>query len=154
MERLCCLAHHQHHQSISMKRNEIIWLSIVLFISHFVTEFHSFIFSEKLLNTNVDLFLCPSFRMELSVIWYIKMLSEIIQKIGILYVLGVVGNKVSKKFFNVSAVWMCYNISDFLSFIWNYKETSEMYLALLVASLVSVYFIIFTKDKQTILKAV
>jgi len=137
-----------------MKRNEIIWLSIVLFISHFVTEFHSFVFSEKLLNTNIDLFLCPSFKMELSVIWYIKMLSEIIQKIGILYVLGVVGNKVSKKFFNVSVVWMCYNIADFLSFIWNYKETSEMYWALLVASLVSVYFIIFTKDKQTNLKAV
>ena len=92
--------------------------------------------------------------MELSVIWYIKMLSEIIQKIGILYVLGVVGNKVSKKFFSVSVVWMCYNIADFLSFIWNYKETSEMYWALLVASLLSVYFIIFTKDKQTNLKAV
>lgn len=92
--------------------------------------------------------------MELSVIWYIKMLSEIIQKIGILYVLGVVGNKVSKKFFSVSVVWMCYNIADFLSFIWNYKETSEMYWALLVASLVSVYFIIFTKDKHKNLKAV
>jgi hypothetical protein len=137
-----------------MKKNEIIFLSVMLFVSHLVTEFHSFIFSEKLLNTNLDLFLCPSFNMELSVIWYIKMLSEIIQKIGILYVLGVVGNKVSKKFFNVALVWMIYNVIDFLSFIWNYKETSEMYWVLLSASLVSIYLIIFTKDKQTNLKAV
>lgn len=137
-----------------MKRNEIIWLSIVLFVSHFATEFHSFIFSENLLNTNVDLFLCPSFKMELSVIWYIKMLSEIMQKIGILYVLGVVSGKVSKKVFNVSVVWMLYNVADFLSFIWNYKETSEMYWVLLASSLITVYFLIFTKDKQTNLKAV
>ena len=137
-----------------MKKDEIIFLSVILFVSHLVTEFHSFVFSDKLLNTNIDLFLCPSFKMELSVVWYIKMLSEIIQKIGILYVLGVVSSKVSKKFFNISVVWMCYNIADFLSFIWDYKETSEMYWFLLSASLISIYLVIFTKDKQTNLKAV
>jgi len=137
-----------------MKKNEILLLSIVLFVSHLVTEFHSFIFTDELVNTKVDLFLCPTYNMPISVIWYIKMLTETIQKIGILYVLGVVSNRISKKFFNISVVWMFYNIADFLSFIWNYKETSEIYWALLVASLISIYLLTFTKDKQTNLKAV
>lgn len=137
-----------------MKRDEIIRLSVILFVSHLVTEFHSFVFTEKLLNTKLDLFLSPSFHYELSVIWYIKMLTEILQRIGILYVLGMVSKVISIKFFQVSVVWMVYNIADFLSFIWNYKETAEMYWALLFASTISIYFLIFTKDKNNILKAV
>ncbi len=82
------------------------------------------------------------------------MLTEILQKIGILYVLGMVSKKISTKFFHVSVVWMVFNIADFFFFIWNYKETEEMYWVLLFASALSLHLLIFTKDKNTILKAV
>ncbi len=133
-------------------RKKEVGYSIALLISAALTELHSFlaaIFPSLTKNNGVkrDLFWSPKFKMEIDVLWYIKMICDSIFLMTVLFVGAMVTWHTSKKLFFVFSIFLFYNFFDFFSFLWNYKQTTGLYWIFLFCLIASVLMIIFKHNK-------
>jgi len=75
------------------------------------------------------------------------------QWIAVLAVSAYIVKGVSEKLFYVLSGCLFYKIIDLLSFVWNFKETAEVYWAMILLISFSVYILAF-KNKKSKLHAV
>jgi len=135
---------------VSRKKETI--LSILVLVFFIIPLTHSFLFKYE--NVLIDSWLCPSFHYKITVLWYIKMLTESMQWIASLAVAAYIAKIVSETLFYVFSGCMVYKIVDLMSFIWNFKETAEVYWAMILLLSFSVYVLAFKKNKKNKLHAV
>lgn len=131
--------------------NKEKWLTLILLFGTISTEAHSFLqhFYPETLEIQYSLWLSPFFeKFYLSVIWYIKMLFENLLLVIIFFVAINLRSGYSDKMFYIFCINIMYHIFDFISFIWNYKETYQLYWALLLIMTISELIIIFGKRNK------
>lgn len=117
-----------------MKRTMTIcaWLLIV---GHLLTEVHSIMYlvDPKTSEKEVDWFWSPTFRMNLSLLWYVKMAADNVLLIATFYVMSVIASFFSRTLFLISCVFFAYHVLDAFMFFWNFKRTEWVYWVLLAA---------------------
>lgn len=129
-------------------------LTFLLLFGTWATEAQSFMqhFWPKTLDITYSLWLQPSFIFQLSVVWYIKMLSENLLMLISFFLLTQFRNGFSKRMFYIAVINVCYHTFDFISFLWNYKETYLAYWILLLVITIWQLFIIFGKRQAKIVQ--
>lgn len=140
---------HDNAYHISHK-HELVY-SLMLIASAVATEIHSFLaakFPELTKGEGIkkDLFLSPSFKMDIDILWYIKMIFDNLFLLVILFVGSLISYHISKKLFYVFTIFLMYNIIDFFSFCWNFKTTTGMYWVFLSFVAMAVLMIIFKRN--------
>lgn len=137
-----------------MMSNKEKWLTLLLLFGTWATEAHSFMqhFYPKTLDITYSLWMQPSFEFQLSVVWYIKMLSENLLMLISFFLLTQFKNGISKRMYYIVAINAAYHVFDFISFIWNYKETYLSYWILLIVITIWQLFIIFGKQKAKVIQ--
>lgn len=121
----------------------LIAVSLIFFV--FLTELHSFVlyFFPETEDLKVDYFLSPNFKLNLRLLWYLKMNTEDLLRLNLLVILMIVAP--SKFLLYIFSIYFVYFVIDFFMFLWNFKETSEIYWFLLAASALSILIIFIKK---------
>lgn len=133
-----------------MRKNETFY-SIILLLSAAATELHSTlaaIFPELKKGIKRDLFWSPTFKMEIDLLWYIKIIFDNLFLVTILFIAASVTYYVSKKMFYVFSIFLLYNIIDFFSFCWNFKQTEGMYWIFLIFVFIAILMVIFKRNNM------
>lgn len=128
-----------HHQST---REIWIVISLIFFVS--LTELHSFVYKlfPETYDIEVDYFLSPNFKLNLRLLWYLKMNTEDLLRLNLFVILILLAP--SRRVLWVFSIYFVYFVIDFFLFLWNFKETAEIYWFLLAATVLSI-LIIFVK---------
>lgn len=125
--------------------------SLLILTSAIATETHSFLaalYPQLKEGVKKDLFWSPMFKMEIDVLWYIKMIFDNMFITTILFVGAALTFYTSKKLFYVLSIFLFYNMVDFFSFCWNFKQTAGMYWVFLLCIVAAVIMIIFKHNKM------
>lgn len=103
----------------------IIKWTILLLIGLAFCEAHSFVLwlYPKTFYLEYNLYLDKSYKMKINVLWYLYELANILNRAIWCYVLYDVSKRVSKKFSRVAAIFMFYQSTQILFYIWN-RNTS------------------------------
>lgn len=135
---------HHRHQDIKKE----VAIAVLLGIGVILTELHSFVLSifPQTYDLKIDYFFSPTFKLNLRLLWYIKMNTDDLLKL-ILFTILILTTK-SKFLLHIYCIYFVYFVIDSFLFLWNFKETYEIYWILLICSIVSVLFIIFGKPKR------
>lgn len=136
-----------HHRPQNISRKEI-FIAILLALGVCLTELHSFVLAAfpNTYDMTADYFLSPVFKLNLRLLWYIKMNSDDLLKL-LLFTILIITTK-SKFLFRVYWIYFAYFIIDSFLFLWNFKETAETYWVLLAASIaIIILLVIFGKPK-------
>lgn len=131
-------------------RNESKY-SLLVLISAIATETHSFLaalYPPLKEGIKKDLFWSADFKMEIDVLWYIKMIFDNLFIMTILFVGAALSFYTSKKLFYIFSIFLFYNMVDFFSFCWNFKQTTGMYWVFLLCAAAAVLMIIFKQNKM------
>lgn len=128
-------------------------LGFVLIGAHILTEVHGFIYDvfPKINEMNVDLFWSKDFKLKLNLHWYIKMLSDDLFVVICFYVMAKIAAQYSFKLFLICGIYMMYHVIDAFCFMYNYKQTTEIYYALVLCSSAAT-LILITPSKMKIVK--
>lgn len=135
------------HLRQDTKKKEI-FIAILLMFGVGLTELHSFILSlfPNTYNMQADYFLSPSLKLNLRLLWYIKMNTDDLLKLFLFTILII--TTTSKFLLYVYWVYFAYFIVDSFLFLWNFKETAEIYWVLLFCSFaIIILLLIFGKPK-------
>jgi hypothetical protein len=133
----------------------------MLLVSTILTELHSFIQHAypETLKESLDFFLYKVLLevevQKMSPIWYLKMLTENLLCLVIFFVVTQLSKGFSAKMFYIFGINVGYHSFDFISFVWNYKSTYQLYWAMLAFITVLQLLIIFIgahKGKYIIMK--
>lgn len=119
-------------------------MAILLIFSTACTETHAFILDHfpESYNIKVDAFFSPTYKNTVNVLWLIKMIFESLHIIAIFLILMQLAT--SMRMFLIFTVYFLYNVLDFFLFMWNFKETTEIYYGLVICSSIAVLFLIFS----------
>lgn len=111
-----------------------IWIAISLIFFVSLTELHAFVLSifPKTMNMEVDYFLSPKFKMN----------SEDLLRLNMFVILILIAP--SRFLLYIFCIYFGYFLIDSFLFIWNFKESAEIYRWLLITSVLSI-LIIFGK---------
>lgn len=134
-------------------RKEVTIIGLGLILLHLFTEAHSIlaVCKQSLAETAIDLFISPTYKMLLTIQWYLKMNFDSLLVIGTYYLLAWVSAKYSKRLFYIACVWFFYHCIDCYLFWWNYKSTYSVYWALgAVMTLQTVVLLIPIKEKAKV----
>lgn len=128
-------------------RKLIIWYGVLLIVGHLFTEVHSVLnaFYPKSATIKLDLFWSPSFKMDISILWFIYTIGNDLNVIITYFVLTNIAYRFSSALFFISSVFFLYHVIDIFLFCWNYKRTASVYWILLAAVIVSTIFLIIKK---------
>lgn len=123
-----------------------ILIAISLMFSVALTELHAYVLSifPKTMNMEVDYFLSPKFKMNLRLLWYLKMNTEDLLRLNMFVILILLAP--SRFLLYIFCIYFGYFLIDSFLFIWNFKESAEIYRWLLIASVLTI-LIIFGKLK-------
>lgn len=132
-----------------MRRLTII-LALGLIVIHLLAEAHSFVwtFFPNINDEQLNLFLKPHFDLKISVHWYIKMLMDGFYDVCLIAIICALAKQLSYPLFLVSFFYLIYRITDLFLFMWNYKQTSEIYIALAAVSTAAAIIVLMTKYKK------
>ncbi len=111
-------------------------VGILFIVGHIMTETHGFLyhFYPKSETIYLDLFWSSSFKLKLNVLWYFKTFFDDGLLVLILYSVARMVYERSIKLYMIAIIYMLYHIVDIFCFMYNYKQTWEIYWALLYAS--------------------
>jgi hypothetical protein len=138
-----------------MKRFSII-LGVGVIVSLVFTEAHSLFRLIDPLSADkpLDLFLSPSFHMQLPFQWYLKMTFDDLFLIVITFTAAIVARRYSFKMFSLFCLVFIYKAIDVFLFWWNYKISFATYYVLITFIAAWIILIIFHKDRnQSIYKS-
>lgn len=126
---------------------KVIILSLMLIIGHGLTELHSIVYAldPTLADTEMDLFLDPSFKFDLSFQWYVKMFMDGFLNLLMMFIIAQLARDYSKVLFWVAVVYALYHILDLFMFVWNYKRTVGVYWSLIGVSTIGLTLLLFKK---------
>jgi len=132
-----------------MKRFSII-LGVGVIVGLVFTEAHSLfrLISPATAGKSVDLFISPSFHMQLPFQWYLKMTFDDLFVAIIAFAAAVVLVRYSFKMFSLFGLVFIYKAIDMLLFWWNYKSSYATYYILISVIVAWIILIIFHKDKN------
>lgn len=132
-----------------MKRFTIIIACMVL-IALVLTESHSVLYAVKksIAEKKLDLFLSPTYKRDLQVMWYMKMNFDTMLEIVLSFVSAAISIRYSYKLFCIMSLVFIYLVIDLFAFWYNYKSFVPMYWVLLVFIIASVLILIFVKEKK------
>jgi hypothetical protein len=128
----------------------VIILGIILIVGHLLTEVHGIIYDiyPKINTINLDLFWKKNFHFDLSLHWWIKDLCDSMLLIIVFFVMAKIAYQYSYTLFLISVIYMIYHVIDLCLFMYNYKQTKEIYWVLLAATIASTGLLIFHKRKK------
>lgn len=127
------------------------WLSLLLLTATLLTETHSFILLIKPSVQDTELSLFLNYHFEISVLWYIKMLSDNLLMLVIFFIFTQLEKGFSLRFLYISMINFAYHVFDFGSFVWNFKKDHQFYWFMLAIITVSELIIIFGKAKAKVI---
>jgi len=132
-----------------MKRFSII-LGVGVIVGLVFTEAHSLfrLISPATADKSVDLFLSPSFHMQLPFQWYLKMTFDDLFVAIIAFAAAIVSVRYSFKMFSLFGLVFIYKAIDMILFWWNYKSSYATYYILVAVIGAWIILIIFHKDKN------
>lgn len=135
--------------------NKITKIAILLIVGHVLTETHSVVrvvYPESL-NVNVNWFWEKKFNFPISVLWWLKMVSEDVLWCITFFVMAKVSKNISRKFFLIACVYFVYHAIDLFMFLYDYKQTYLVYWLSLAATSAAVIFLIWPiKEKAKIIE--
>lgn len=138
-----------------MKR-KIFILAILLIAGHCSTEFYHIVrwIDPGYLDKNIDLFLSPSFKMELNVVYYAKFMADDVLFCISFYVIAQIAYEYSIKIFWIGWIYFLYHVVDSFLFWWNYKTGYAVYCVMLAAVVLSTIILILPiKERKGIYKS-
>jgi hypothetical protein len=134
-------------------------LTVVLIISHLLTELHSFLrvwLLPNIDNIKLSTFLEPGFVYPLALSWWIKQPADTLLNISafICFAVSTISRRApSYSFFIIICIFLVYHVWDMFAFFYNYKQTYGVFWMLLISCSVSAYLIAFpVKDKVRLRK--
>lgn len=131
----------------------VFWLGFILIGAHAMSETHGVLYDiwPEIDIKKVDLFWSSSYKYAISIHWYIKMLFDDLFVVVCFYVMAKIAAQYSFKLFAICSVYMVYHIVDVICFLYNYKQTTEIYYALVICSSVST-IVLITPNKMKIVR--
>lgn len=126
-----------------------LWIGVILIAIHFIAEAHGFIwdFWPQIDDVKLDLFWSSSFKMKLSLHWWLKDLGDDAFMIVVFYLMARIAYQYSIKLYFICLIYMLYHIADALCFMYNYKQDRAVYWALFYSSALAVLILIWPNEK-------
>ena len=120
---------------------------MVLIIAHLLTELHSLVYAlnPKTAETEVDLFLSPSFQFKLSIQWYLKMMFDDVLVVVLCFLLANAWKNYSRALYWIATIYAYYHIIDLYLFYWNYKRTVAVYWFMGLAAAIAIIILCIRK---------
>ncbi len=128
-----------------------IILSVLLILSHALTEVHSLILFlwPETEHISIDWFWSPTYHMDLNILWYIKMSMDDICWCTTFFVMAKIAYRYSFKLFLIACIFFGYHVIDTVLFWYNYKSSYFVYYFLLGMVIISVLILILPMRKKT-----
>lgn len=125
-------------------------IAVLLIVFLILTELHSIVDAiwPEFAQRKHDLFLSPSFHMQLSVQWYLKFAFDDLFLIVLAFVGAKVAARYSYRLFLVMWVIFGYFVFDLISFFWNYKSSFRAYWAVLAFAVIGIILLIWPRKKK------
>lgn len=114
-------------------RTKITIIGIALIVFHILTEVHSILRyrDQALADSELDLFFSATYKMMLSVKWYLKMGFDDLLITSTYFFFAWVAGKYSRRLLMIVSIWFLYHLADLYMFWWNYKTSYWAYYGLL-----------------------
>lgn len=147
------LRHLRHlRQIINMRLVTVV--GILLIIAHVLTEVHGFAWDlwPEINAINLDLFWSSSFKLKISLHWWIKYLCDDFFIVICFFVMAKISYQYSVRIYMICLVYFLYHIADSICFMYNYKQDRTIYSILLYCSIASTLILISPEKKMHLVK--
>lgn len=114
-------------------KHKIIFICILLIVGHSLCESYGLlnVWMTKLKAVNLDLFLSPTYKKEMSLYYYIKMPCDDLLFAILCFIIGYIGKQFSIKIYYLGLLYFSYHFVDMLFFWWDFKTNHLLYWIML-----------------------
>lgn len=107
---------------------------------------------QALADSELDLFFSATYKMMLSVKWYLKMGFDDLLIISTYFFFAWVAGKYSRRLLMIISIWFLYHLADLYMFWWDYKTSYWTYYSLLAFCVAqTIMLMIPVKEKSPVI---